>query len=255
MTDPVQTLSSENRIEIKASPEQIWDALTQGEQLTRWFATDAKDAKPGGNFFVSWKEHGPIDSPITVFEPGKHLQIASEMPGMPVPFATDFFIEAKGGVTLVRIVQSGFSVDAKWDDEFDAMTQGWGFFARNLRFYLERFAGQACVTIGFPVAQKANRDQAFDKFCKTLGLDAKELRVGNQSTIKLEGFGDIPVRPDVLVPPGGLGLIMGEKEDALLRIENFAKKDGAWAYVMALDWNKDKSRMEKFSHALRAAMA
>jgi hypothetical protein len=48
---------------------------------------------------------------------------------------------------------------------------------------------------------------------------------------------------------------MGEQEDAILRIENFAKKDGAWAYVMALDWNKDKSRMEKFSHALRAAMA
>jgi hypothetical protein len=63
------------------------------------------------------------------------------------------------------------------------------------------------------------------------------------------------VRPDVLVPPGWLGLVMGEQEDAILRIENFAKKDGAWAYVMALDWNKDKSRMEKFSRALRAAMA
>ena len=72
------------------------------ELLRRWFGNDAKDATAGGRFFVSWHEHGAIDSPVTVFEPLKHLQFGDMIPGSPVPFATDIYLESQGGSTLVR---------------------------------------------------------------------------------------------------------------------------------------------------------
>lgn len=254
MTDPVQTRSHETRMEIDAPLQDVWDALTKADLLTRWFGNEAREAKPGGRFFVSWFEHGAIDSPITVFEPLKHLRFEETPPGAAVPYATDFYLEAKGGLTVMRIVASGFSLDSKWDEEFDAMAQGWGYFIRNLRFYLERFRGKPCVTIGFPVKQKAGREDAFGNFGKALGLDFNAITIGTKATANIVGFGAIDVWPDLFRKPGHLGLIMGSEKDALLRIENFNSPEGAWAYVMALDWNKDTARLAKLGKALRAAL-
>jgi uncharacterized protein YndB with AHSA1/START domain len=254
MNDPVQTRSHETRMEIAAPLSDVWDALTKADLLTRWFGNEAREAQPGGRFFVSWFEHGAIDSPITVFEPLKHLRFEDTPPGAVVPFATDFYLEAKGGLTVLRIVASGFSLDAKWDGEFDALAQGWGYFIRNLRFYLERFGGKPCKTIGFPVKQKAAREDAFGNFGKALGLDFSAITIGVKAEANIAGFGKIEVWPDLFRKPGHVGLIMGADKDALLRIENFNTPEGGWAYVMGLDWNKDTTRMEKLGKALRVAL-
>lgn len=254
MSDPHQSRSTENRIEINAPLQDVWDALTKGELLTRWFGNDARDAKPGGRFFVSWFEHGAIDTPISVFEPLKHLRFEETPAGSHVPFATDFYLEARGGVTVLRIVASGFSMDSKWDEEFDAITQGWGYFIRNLRFYLERFRGRPCRTIGYPVKQKVPPQEAFANFGKALGLDLDAINTGAKATATLAGFGKIEVCPDVLRKPSHLGLMMGTDQDALLRIENFKHPEGAWAYLMGLDFGQDTTRIEKLGKALRAAL-
>jgi len=254
MNDPIQTRGHENRLEIDAPLQAVWDALTKGAELTRWMANEARDAAAGGRFHVSWSEHGAIDSPITIFEPLKHLRCEDTPPGAAVAFATDYFLEGKGGKTVLRIVTSGFSMDSKWDGEFDAIAQGWGYFIRNLRFYLERFRGKPCKTIGFPVTQMLPREEAFAKFAAALGLDLGAISIGTRARASVNGFGAIEVQPDVYRKPGYLGLILGAEQDALLRIENFAHPEGAWAYVMGLDWNKDATRMEKFGKALRAAL-
>jgi hypothetical protein len=158
-------------------------------------------------------------------------------------------------MTVLRIVASGFSTDSKWDEEFDAITQGWGYFIRNLRFYLERFRGRSCKTIGFPVKQKVPREDAFANFGKALGLILGATAVGAGAKASIAGFGTIDVRPDVFRTPGHLGLIMGAEQDALLRIENFKHPEGAWAYVMGLDFGNDNARIEKLGKALRAALA
>lgn len=252
MTDPIQTRSSENQLVINASLQEVWDAITRGELLRRWFGNDAKDATAGGRFFVSWHEHGAIDSPVTVFEPLKHLQFGDMMPGSPVPFATDIYLEAQGGATLVRIVASGFGMDTKWDSEFDAISKGWGYFIRNLRFYLEGFKGKSCHTIGFPLRTNMTRADAFAAYAKALGLDPARLTIGEPSTGKVEGLGKLEVRPDVFIPPGHLGLILGEKQDALLRIESFdSGKGGTWAYVMGLDWDEANPRLDAIGKALK----
>jgi len=253
MTDPIQTRSSENQLTINAPIQEVWDALTKGELLRRWFGNDAKDVAPDGRFFVSWHEHGAIDSPVTVFEPLKHLQFADMMPGSPVPFATDFYLEAKGGVTLLRIVASGFGMDSKWDSEFDAMTKGWGYFILNLRFYLERFRNKSCRTTGFPLRTKLEHAEAFDAYARALGLDLAKLTLGQPASANVEGLGKLAVQPDVFSPPGHLGLVLGEEQDGLLRIESFVSgKGGTFAYVMGLDWDEKNPRLDAINKALKA---
>jgi hypothetical protein len=58
-----------------------------------------------------------------------------------VRIATDYWLEGRGGGTVLRLVHSGFQRSAEWDDEFDATRRGWGFELRGLRHYLERHRG------------------------------------------------------------------------------------------------------------------
>ena len=43
---------------------------------------------------------------------------------------------------MVRLVQSGLSADANWDEMYDALVDGWTYFLFNLAFYLARHRGK-----------------------------------------------------------------------------------------------------------------
>ncbi len=53
----------------------------------------------------------------------------------------DFHLEAWGGKTLLRIVHSGFSVGAAWDDEYDGVGRGWETEFASMRHHLENHRG------------------------------------------------------------------------------------------------------------------
>lgn len=49
------------RINISASPERIFQALMDPEELNQWIATEAQvEKKPGGIYNWGWEQHGPI---------------------------------------------------------------------------------------------------------------------------------------------------------------------------------------------------
>jgi uncharacterized protein YndB with AHSA1/START domain len=44
-------------VELEASPEEVWEALTEEEQLAEWFANDVElDAVPGGEGVFRWDD-------------------------------------------------------------------------------------------------------------------------------------------------------------------------------------------------------
>jgi uncharacterized protein YndB with AHSA1/START domain len=130
-------------IEIKASPEAVWRALAEAEELRRWFPADARvEPGVGGKVWVSWGQGMEWEQGIDIWEPGKHLRTTSPMPGLAVPFATDYFIEVRGDATVLRLVNSGFGSGAEWDDMYFGMDGGWTYFLFNLRHYLERHPGK-----------------------------------------------------------------------------------------------------------------
>lgn len=151
------------RIEIEATPEAVWRALTEAEQLESWFPLNAR-VTPGanGSIWVSWGGASSYEERIAVWEPSRHLRLvdpnADEQNTGPIPIAQDYFIEGSGGSTVLRFVHSGFSTDAQWDDMFHTMNSGWRYFFFNLKYYLEHHAGthRAMVWTRRPITNRTH---------------------------------------------------------------------------------------------------
>lgn len=149
----------EHALDIEATPEDVWRALTEAAELTRWFPLDA-EVTPGrgGAVFWSWGEAWPWRLRIADWQPGRRLLLhhlpadyaqydadGRPLPQSPVPtqpIAVEFTLEKDGTRTHLRIVHSGFGPGAEWDDEFDGISHGWPIELRGLRLYLERHRGR-----------------------------------------------------------------------------------------------------------------
>jgi uncharacterized protein YndB with AHSA1/START domain len=132
-------------IDIDATLEEVWHALTTGDGIARWFAPHAVVTPgEGGSVSVGWDPKEMWTQPITVWEPLRRMQTASEMPsadGRVVRLAVDYYLEAKDGRVRVRLVHSGFDDSNSWDDYIDGLDAGWTFFLFNLKHALERHRG------------------------------------------------------------------------------------------------------------------
>ena len=140
-------------IDINATPDEVWRALTDAVELVRWFPLQAR-VTPGarGKMFWGWDSHWAWESEIDAWEPGRRLRLVENRPafdaaGKPLDgpsqqLAMEFTIEPREGGSTVRIVHSGFGDGANWDDELDSVSAGWQFELRGLRHYFERHKGR-----------------------------------------------------------------------------------------------------------------
>ena len=145
--------SHETVIDIKATPEEVFRALTDPEQVVKWFAPYARiEPGVGGKYHISWSpEMKGEGSRIIAWDPYTHFGAASERSfaygceGKPVEtgakqlIAVDYYIESLGdGLTRLRLVQSGFGPGAAWDDEYASTKTGWADFLKQLKELLEK---------------------------------------------------------------------------------------------------------------------
>jgi uncharacterized protein YndB with AHSA1/START domain len=132
-------------IDVDATLDEVWHALTTGEGLVRWFGPyGAVTPGEGGSVSVGWDPKEMWDAPITVWEPQRRMQTASEMPskdGRIVRLAIDYYLEVQGSRVRVRLVHSGFDDSGSWDDYIDGLDAGWTYFLFNLKHALERHRG------------------------------------------------------------------------------------------------------------------
>ncbi len=142
--EPKTTRTLEAGVEIAAPIEEVWRALTDAEELTRWFPLEARvEPGPGGKVWLSWQNEYQDESAITIWEPPRHLRTTWGAPpgGEPVELAVDYHLEARGGRTVLRLVHSGFPDDPSWDGWFDGTRLGWTYELLSLKHYLERHRG------------------------------------------------------------------------------------------------------------------
>jgi uncharacterized protein YndB with AHSA1/START domain len=138
--------SYEKTFEVTAPAEAVWKAITEGEELTRWFCKEAScEAGVGGQHHIDWGGGAKATHVVTVWEPGAHLRTESSRTGMSdpgEPYAIDWYLEHEGGVTRVRMVASGFGEGPEWDHEYDGTFYGWDLFHNTMKHYLEHHRGQ-----------------------------------------------------------------------------------------------------------------
>jgi uncharacterized protein YndB with AHSA1/START domain len=136
----------ERTIEIDASADAVWKALSEARELVRWFPLQAEtEPREGGRYWMSWGGAFEATSVIEIFEPGKHLRTtwpSGHKDGeKPAQLAVDYHLEGRGGGTVLRLVHSGFGRGASWDEEYEGVQNGWAFELRSLRHYLENHRG------------------------------------------------------------------------------------------------------------------
>ena len=145
--------SHEHEIEIAAPIDAVWKALTDAEELTRWFVQAARvTPAEGGAYWLSWGEGIDNESRIDGWEPPRRLRLVNGPPRdadegaapdevwrltIEQPLVEEYRLEARGDVTVLRLVDSGIPDSPDWDGFFEGTRNGWEIALRELRHYLE----------------------------------------------------------------------------------------------------------------------
>ena len=247
MNDPATektTRAIELEVEIDARTEAVWKAISEGEEIRRWFAPEARVTPGvGGSIWLSWGGGVEGEGTIDIWEPGRRLRWleswgsdgeteASEEPSPGViQTAVDFHIETRGGSTVVRLVHSGFSASADWDEYYDATLAGWTYFLWNLAFYLERHFG----TPRTMVSERRPTTRAFEDVWSELlgpsGLAVEGLETLTAGDRLALTVGDRSFGGDVKYVryPRNLAATLQELNDALLFVEMEPSGGEAWS--------------------------
>jgi uncharacterized protein YndB with AHSA1/START domain len=205
----------EFEVRIAATPEQVWKAVSDAGEITKWFAPEAR-VKPGagGSVWLSWGPGMEGEAPISIWEPGRRLQTL-EGPGEN-PKTVDYFIEAGDGWTILRLVHSGFGAEASFDNEYESTYGGWLAFLAMLQFGLEHHPAEPHVNVTIMRMLHAPADEAWTRLAAGLGLDPDQAE-GEGYTAKLGGeslTGRVLRRPK----PGYACLSVDGWNDALLSL-------------------------------------
>jgi len=129
----------EKEIEIAAPVDEVWKALTDPMELVKWFPLEARVTPGnGGKIFLSWGPDCEGEAEIVAWEPGKKFACREN-------FAlVEWTLEARGGKTILRLVQSSFLGNEDWENEwFESTGYGWGFMLLGLQWALEHHRGIA----------------------------------------------------------------------------------------------------------------
>jgi len=225
---PAQT----HEIEIDAPPAAVWKAISTGEELTRWYAEEARvEPRAGGENWISWGEGQEVGNQNLAWEPGRRLTVGHPDHATATDWnaiVIDFQIETRGGRTLLKLVQSGLPAGPDWDSMDDGTDVGWEMFLFALKFYLERQAGKPRRTILRYWSSPRPPDQTFAALRELLGIAADDLRAGARYAATTAA-GEKISGEVIAVEPGHLLVATVEQlGDALVALTVHATKKGAF---------------------------
>lgn len=142
----------EREVVIRASASRVWAALTEPAHLAEWFGdagAEMDGLRPGGRITFRWREHGTSRAVIERVEAPHRFSYrwalrpdVDPRPGNST--LVEFTLRAKGDVTRLRVVESGFAT-LEWPEGERARdvrlnTSGWAAELAELVAYLEREA-------------------------------------------------------------------------------------------------------------------
>jgi uncharacterized protein YndB with AHSA1/START domain len=263
----------EMSLDIDATLDQVWRALTQAEELVRWFPLDARVAPGvGGSMLWSWGEGWDWETRIDAWEPGRHLRLVQEDArpydsqgrplapgeGEPARIAMDFTLETRQGKTRLRLVHSGFGHGSAWDNELEGITEGWQAELRSLRHYLQRhrgkdrFAGRAMLTTNVP------RDLAWARLLGPGGfrVTPSDPREGSGYEVVVPGGQRFTGTVELHLPRQTLAGTVRELEDGWFRLLTWREGSGStgvWAWIST--YSDDQAPVLEFRDRAREALA
>jgi uncharacterized protein YndB with AHSA1/START domain len=136
-------------VEVKGTPEQVWQAIASGPGISAWFVPTKVDGRVGGTVDCDFGSGMESSAQITTWDPPRRFvaENATWLQGGP-PVATEWTVEARaGGTCIVRVVHSLFASTDEWDDQITSTEKGWPGYFRVLKLYLEHHAGKRSASM------------------------------------------------------------------------------------------------------------
>lgn len=243
------TRDIELSVELDATPEEVFRAVTDGTEIAKWMAPEAGSTAPEGgkkgSIWVSWGPGMKTEREVEIWDEPKHVRHpAGKNAETKAALYADWSIEAKeGGKTTLRLVHSGFSVGADWDDEFDSHARGWKLMLQNLKQYFAHHKNQPAAHVPF-MSKVESPNTALWKTLLEKFAFASSPKVGDSfklTTAKGETLSGVV---DLMTNERDLALVVKEYGDALLRVSLEGKPGAAstFVYAYAITYGADRER-------------
>ncbi|MDX2150110.1 MAG: SRPBCC domain-containing protein [Bryobacteraceae bacterium] len=214
--------SHETVIEIDATPEEVWEALTNPGVIPRWFAPQAEVSPgPGGSITWNWGDGIVWRSGIETWEPPSRLRLTEVRektltvdghtePLEPRRLVQDYILETSKGKTLLRLVHSGFGSSADWDGEFEGTLGGWACCFTSLKIMLEKHRQHQATNRFFaqPIAGLAPIE-ALRRFRSRLPADFRPYLDATYETLGTLKCGAVTLSISAAPSPAGCVLYCG----------------------------------------------
>lgn len=129
--------SLEKELFIKATPQRVFQALTEKEDLERWFLVKADlDLRPGGAIRFEWGPGMVEVGKILVLEPPHRLSYSWEA-FEAGPTTITFELAAENDGTRLHLIHSGIGQGEDWDNYYSSVSSGWNAHFKDLTSWLE----------------------------------------------------------------------------------------------------------------------
>jgi uncharacterized protein YndB with AHSA1/START domain len=267
-----QTRAFRMSLDLDATPEQVWRALTEAEELVRWFPVAARVAPGvGGTMLWSWGYGEDWQTRIDAWEPGKLLRLVQEdarpydAQGRPLPpgevdparIAMEFTLETVQGKTRLRLVHSGFGYGAAWDAEVDGISEGWQAELRSLRHYLRRHRGQDRKAARGLVSTALPRDQAWARLTGPSGyrLSPPSANEGEAFEVVTPGGQRFTGTVTLNLPGQTLAGTVRELDDGWFRLLTWRDargQTGVWAWLAT--YGEEDRAVREFGEEAQSAL-
>jgi uncharacterized protein YndB with AHSA1/START domain len=230
------TRDLELSVELDASPEEVFRAVTDGTEIAKWIAPEARVTAPEGgkkgSIWISWGEGMSVEHEIEIYDAPKRMRHPSGQNGeTKAPLYADWTIEPRaGGKTTLRLVHSGFSASADWDDEYEAHARGWKLMLQNLRQYFARHPHEPAVHVPFMSNVESPRASIWTTLLGALGFSAPP-KVGDRFRFATPKGDVLTGVVDLVTDTRVLALVVREYDDALLRFTLEGKPDAPSTFV------------------------
>jgi len=248
-------------VELDASAEDVFRAVTEGTEIAKWLAPEARVTAPEGekkgSIWISWGEGMSVEHEIEIFDPPKRMRHPSgQNRETKAPLYADWSIEAReGGKTTLRLVHSGFSAGADGDGDYEAHARGWALMLQNLRQYFAWHAHEPAVHLPFMSKVQSPRGSIWKGLLGKLGFSSAP-KVGDQFRFATPNGDVLTGVVDLVTEARDLALVVREYDDALLRftLEGKAEAPSTFVYGYVIAYGAKRERASELVAAASSAV-
>ena len=124
-------------IVIRSDIETVWNNVCKGENVKKYFTTDARrDLDKGGEILWAWGEDAALINVLEV-HPDEKLVFEWNAPNVEYRVRTEFYFEEMNGKVKVKIKETGWEGDEAGVKSAFANCSGWTEFLNALKVFTE----------------------------------------------------------------------------------------------------------------------